>query len=52
MKKQLLLLATAPLMGAAFVAFLPVIGFALRGYALCLKAAEGLVSLDKRVNEA
>lgn len=52
MKKQLLLLATAPLMGAAFVVFLPVIGFALLGYTVALKAAEGLVALDKSVNEA
>lgn len=52
MKKQLLLLATAPVLGAALVVFLPVVGFALLGYAVCLKAAEGLVALDKKVNEA
>lgn len=52
MKHPILLLATAPLMGAAFVVFLPVIGFALFGYAVALKAAEGFAALDKKVNEA
>lgn len=35
--KQVALLLAAPLWGALFVTFLPVIGFAMVGYALGLK---------------
>lgn len=48
MRKQLALLAMAPLMGAAFVVFLPVIGFALLGYAAVLKVADK-IALDRKV---
>lgn len=48
MKKQLLLLATAPVLGAALVVFLPVIGFALLGYAAVLKVADK-IALDRKV---
>lgn len=48
MKKQLALLAAAPLMGALFVIFLPVAGFALLGYAAVLKLADK-IALDRNV---
>jgi hypothetical protein len=41
----LLMLATAPLMGAAYVMFLPVLGFALLFQQVGKKAAEGSRSL-------